>query len=245
MTKSKRKSQLQTAVFKLMDSESSDQRTRKRLQKKITGLTRKVAGKVYDVRQQKYVKPSSLEEELRLSIYRCHIYGDDNEDLYPLDLIEKMSRTTDHFSRDMNQNFEYLNNLIGINDDINNSLNQFAFGRILIQLAFYAALVVEKVPKIVLLQSVDTHGDRYPELYKRFNGNRPFILATVKKDGHALEYASDALKGDKGVVLAAVKKNYFAIMYASKALQNDKNIINLLPKGEIGIVRHRLLDNVL
>ena len=75
----------------------------------------------------------------------------------------------------------------------------------MIQLAFYAALVVENVTKNDLLFRVGIYRDSYPELYKRFNGNRPFILATVKKDGRALEYASDALKGDKEVVLAAEK----------------------------------------
>jgi len=42
------------------------------------------------------------------------------------------------------------------------------------------------------------------------------VLAAVKQDGHALEYASDGLKADKEVVLAAVSENGNAASHADK-----------------------------
>ena len=103
-----KKLQLQEAFLKLDSSELNDESKRKPLQKKIADLTRKFGRYTYDVRQRKYIEPSSLEEELRLSISRCHIYGDDNEELYPLDLIEKVSRMR-NLSNSDEDNKKYLN----------------------------------------------------------------------------------------------------------------------------------------
>ena len=55
--------------------------------------------------------------------------------------------------------------------------------------------------------------------------SREAVLAAVKRDGTALEFAADALKADKEVVLAAVKNHGFALDWASDALQADKEVV--------------------
>ena len=49
--------------------------------------------------------------------------------------------------------------------------------------------------------------------------NKEVVLTTVKKDGRALEYASERLKDDKEVVLAAVNKDGIALDFASPGIQ--------------------------
>jgi hypothetical protein len=90
------------------------------------------------VRQRKYIEPSSLEEELRLSISRCHIYGDDNEELYPLDLIEKVSGMG-NLSNSDEDNKKYLNSLIE-----RGGVSSEEFSYIVEQLAFYATVVINE-----------------------------------------------------------------------------------------------------
>ncbi len=51
------------------------------------------------------------------------------------------------------------------------------------------------------------------------------VLAAVKKNGLALEHASDLLKADKEVVLAAVKKDGLALKHASDLLKADKEVV--------------------
>jgi len=47
----------------------------------------------------------------------------------------------------------------------------------------------------------------------------------VKKDGSALEYASDKLRNDKDVVLEAVKRNPKAIFYASNEIKRELGLL--------------------
>ena len=62
-------------------------------------------------------------------------------------------------------------------------------------------------------------------------GNYDVVLAAVRKDGGALQFASEALKADKDVVLAAVSNNGHAFdyatafVYASEALKADKDVV--------------------
>jgi hypothetical protein len=59
------------------------------------------------------------------------------------------------------------------------------------------------------------------------------VLAAVKNNGRALEYASDDLRGDKEVVLAAVKNDGSAIEFASASLQKDKDVLLASVKNNI------------
>ena len=50
------------------------------------------------------------------------------------------------------------------------------------------------------------------------------VLAAVKQNGDALEYASEGMKNDKKVVLAALAQNGNALQFASEEMQNDKEV---------------------
>ena len=54
------------------------------------------------------------------------------------------------------------------------------------------------------------------------------LLAAVRKDGRALQYASAELQADRELVLAAVRKNGRALKYASAELQADREVLLLL-----------------
>ena len=55
--------------------------------------------------------------------------------------------------------------------------------------------------------------------------NKQQVLAAVKKNGYALQYASEKFKNDKDVILAAVNKNGNALRLASEIFKNDKDVV--------------------
>jgi len=55
--------------------------------------------------------------------------------------------------------------------------------------------------------------------------NKEFVLNKVKKNGCALEYASEELRNDKEIVLEAVKQNGKALKYANEELRGDKEVV--------------------
>jgi hypothetical protein len=50
-------------------------------------------------------------------------------------------------------------------------------------------------------------------------------MSAVKKDGAALQYASEALRSDRSVVLAAVKSYGWALASASVELRADRDVV--------------------
>ena len=60
-----------------------------------------------------------------------------------------------------------------------------------------------------------------PEL----KADRDVVLAAVRKNGFALEYASAALQADKEVVLAAVNNWGHSLEYASPELKKDRDVL--------------------
>lgn len=59
----------------------------------------------------------------------------------------------------------------------------------------------------------------------KLRNDKEVVLAAVKKNGLALEYASTSLKNDSQVVLEAVKENGAALQFASKELRGDRKIV--------------------
>ena len=55
--------------------------------------------------------------------------------------------------------------------------------------------------------------------------DKEIVLAAVKQDGGALEFADDSLKKDKKIVLAAVKQWGGALQYADDIFKKDKDIV--------------------
>ena len=66
--------------------------------------------------------------------------------------------------------------------------------------------------------------------------DREEMLKAVKKDGWALEYASDTLKADREVVLEAVRNDGDALKYASEELQNDPELKKIAKNKLSGLV---------
>lgn len=58
-------------------------------------------------------------------------------------------------------------------------------------------------------------------IFDAVKDNKGVMLAVVKQDGRALQYASEVLRGDREVVLAAVKQDGRALEYASEVLRGD------------------------
>ena len=62
-------------------------------------------------------------------------------------------------------------------------------------------------------------------LCDELRGDKEVVLAAVKNDARALEFASDNLKNDKEIVLTAVQSKGEALKFASDKLKNDKEIV--------------------
>ena len=61
---------------------------------------------------------------------------------------------------------------------------------------------------------------------KSFRKDREIVMAAVKQDGYALEYADDSFKADREVVLEAVKMDYSnALLFADDTLKADREIV--------------------
>ena len=64
------------------------------------------------------------------------------------------------------------------------------------------------------------------DLTEEEKNDRDFVLKAVEEDGLALKYASDNLKNDRYVVLAALKNDYRALQYACAKRYSDCFICN-------------------
>jgi len=51
------------------------------------------------------------------------------------------------------------------------------------------------------------------------------VLAGVKQNGEALQYASEELRADREFMLAAVQQRGWALKYASQALRADREVV--------------------
>jgi hypothetical protein len=66
-----------------------------------------------------------------------------------------------------------------------------------------------------------------------YTNNKEVVIAAVKNNGQALEFASTSLQEDKEVVMAAVKNDGSAIQFASALLQKDKDVLLASVKNNI------------
>ena len=80
----------------------------------------------------------------------------------------------------------------------------------------------------LLLAAVRKDGRALQYASAELQADRGLVLAAVRKDGRALQYASAELQADRELVLAAVRKNGRALKYASAELQADREVLLLL-----------------
>jgi hypothetical protein len=87
---------------------------------------------------------------------------------------------------------------------------------------------IEKIASRNGNNALDTE-DEFNDLDKYLEGCLPFdrnyILAAVKENGRALQFADSSLKKDKEIVLAAVKKFGGSLEFADGSLKKDKIIV--------------------
>ena len=74
-----------------------------------------------------------------------------------------------------------------------------------------------KVDKEVILAAVKQNGYALQYADEKLKANKEVILAAVKQDGNTLQYADKKLKTNKEVVLAAVKQSGGALQYADRS----------------------------
>jgi hypothetical protein len=56
--------------------------------------------------------------------------------------------------------------------------------------------------------------------------NKSALIALVKQDGRALQFASEEMKDNKEIVLIAVKKDGYALQFASERLKDDDEVVS-------------------
>lgn len=66
-----------------------------------------------------------------------------------------------------------------------------------------------------------------------YTNDKEVVMAAVKNNGQALEFASPFMQEDKEVVLAAVRNDGSAIQFASASLQKDKDVLLASVKNNI------------
>ena len=74
--------------------------------------------------------------------------------------------------------------------------------------------------------------------------SKSIVLAAVKNNPNALEYASERLKDNKDIVLEAIKGSAFAIKFASLRLQKDKKIIFKAIRKNIDVIYSLYLPRI-
>jgi hypothetical protein len=55
--------------------------------------------------------------------------------------------------------------------------------------------------------------------------NKEFVLAAVRRNGYALQYAHNDLKKDKEIVLASVTEYGYSLYYVHDDFKNDREIV--------------------
>ena len=68
--------------------------------------------------------------------------------------------------------------------------------------------------------------------------NRENVLKAVRRDGCALELASDTFKADRELVLEAVRNNGWALEYADDSLKADREVVLEAVKGKAYALQH-------
>jgi hypothetical protein len=76
-----------------------------------------------------------------------------------------------------------------------------------------------------LLLHARARGGALPPELASAGEHRRLMLTAVRRDGLALEFASEDLRNDPDVVLAAVTQNGWALKHASAALRSDRGIV--------------------
>jgi predicted nucleic acid-binding Zn-ribbon protein len=64
------------------------------------------------------------------------------------------------------------------------------------------------------------------ENFEELQDDDDVVMAAVKNNGSALQFASERLRADKEIVIAAVKNDPYVIVFASEELQDDDDVLD-------------------
>ena len=98
--------------------------------------------------------------------------------------------------------------------------------------------VDQNAPEMVVHSIYNGYMNMSEDDLKQLKDDRNVVLAAVKVNANALEYASEELKDDKEVVLAAVKKSGNALEYTSKKLKDNREVVLAAVKKSGNALRH-------
>ncbi len=90
-----------------------------------------------------------------------------------------------------------------------------------------------KVDKEVILAAVKQNGYALQYADEKLKADKKFILAAVKQNGKALEYTDEKLKADKKIVLLVVKQNGRTLEYADEKLKANKEVVLAAVKQDV------------
>jgi sulfur carrier protein ThiS len=86
-------------------------------------------------------------------------------------------------------------------------------------------LIYNQAQKLVKLEIILTEKTDEEDPSILASSDKNIVLAAVKKNGRALQYASEELKEDRELVLTAVQQNGRALQFASKNLKENREFI--------------------
>ena len=86
-------------------------------------------------------------------------------------------------------------------------------------------LIPYKNDKEIVMAAVKENGEALQYASEELQADKKIIMYALKKDGRALLFASKLLKADKEVVMEAVKQDGRSLDYASKKLRSDKEVV--------------------
>ena len=92
-------------------------------------------------------------------------------------------------------------------------------------MALYHAALELKGDREIVLASIGKDGRALQFASSELKGDREIVLAALGKNGRTLQFAASELKGDREIVLAAVGKNGRALQYAASGLKGDREIV--------------------
>ena len=73
---------------------------------------------------------------------------------------------------------------------------------------------------------------------KEVKNNEAIVMAAVKQDWKAIQYAGEEMKNNEAVVMAALKQSWQALQYASEAMKNNEAIVMAAMKQDSGALEH-------
>ena len=91
----------------------------------------------------------------------------------------------------------------------------------------------------IVLAAVKQNGLALDYAAVELQANREIVLVAVKQNGLALEYVAVELRADHGIVLAAVLENEESLQHASEEIRKRNRLIALFAERHPGEIRVR------